>query len=310
MPGFYVNHLKSERARAFAPVIEQRLRNPQSNIDLYADIIFENQSANDLRDTLSAAYAVHRDTPELFYYSTAFTAREQGRKISLSPTPLYSFPEIVRLKGKLEVAISEVLSHIDRTASLWEQERQIFQYMQTHIAYADDGARERHSIVGPLLEHKSVCEGISKMFAVLCHRIGIPCIVVFDENHMWNMVNMHGCISHVDATYGTGIGGICDYTYFNVSDQEVRSNHGKEIDCVPVCTSNLYDYYHQNGVYFETERELKHFLKRELLSGKQIIHAKLGTGDIERIINEVSLFSMTSFQYIHNEYVNTALIMR
>lgn len=310
MAGFYVNHLKSKRAREFAAEIERHFLHPKSDEELCAAISFKKQYANDLQDVLSAAYAVHRDTPELFYYGMSFTAQEISGQITLITTPLYTYAEIQHLKSEIKFTIKKILSQIDLSASPWEQERQIFQYLQTHIKYEEDGAQERYNLIGPLIEQKSVCEGISKTFAVLCHCVGIRCIVVFDEKHMWNMVNINGRLSHVDATYGTDIGGICDYSYFNVPDSEINHNHGKEIACVPICTSSLDDYYHQKGAFFENEDALRQYLKRELLSGHTEIHAKLKSGNIKRVIEQVSPYFTTNFQCFHNDLVNTALIIK
>jgi len=310
MPGFYVNHLKSMRAKTFAIEIEKRLATPISDKNMDTIIRFETADKQDLNEILSAGYAVLRDHPEFFYYKTSLKSYFDGNQVTLKLRLLYTPSEITTLKTRIEHKLSEILKLIPRNACTWEKERILFEYLQLNTSYTDDGAPERYNIIGALLNGQAVCEGISKAFAVLCHRIGVPCIVVFSKTHMWNLVNIDGRLSNVDVTYTTNMPhAFCDYTYFNVSDSDMNNDeHRKELECIPNCFDNSNNYYAKMNVYFQNEQELKKHITRSLFAGKSPIYVKLSKGNIVRAIKSATLLVPYSITFTYNESAKTALI--
>ena len=310
MSGFYVNHLKSISAQRIAPILEQRFANPtEPSGDGMSVISFHTQTYGSSDDYLSAAYAVIRDHPEFFYYEMNIQATVIGNHVLLKMPLLYSLAEIKSCKFRLEHAINLITAKAKTYSSMWDRERYIFEYLQTHTDYNEsDFSHENYNIIGPLLLKKGVCEGISKAFAVLCHRVGIPCIVVFDDKHMWNMVNVGGEFAHVDATWGAKNGSICDYSYFNVSDREISLDHGKEINCVPICSGDNLSFYYKQGTLFNSSTELKKYLIKHLAFSRNILNVKLKNGNIEQAINEAAQLLPFSFKYVYNPKLNTAII--
>lgn len=59
------------------------------------------------------------------------------------------------------------------------------------------------NVTGAFFEQLSpVCEGYSKAFQLLCHKIGLKCITVSSKTHMWNMVQLEdGSWYYVDCTW-------------------------------------------------------------------------------------------------------------
>lgn len=307
--GFYVRHLKSQKARDFATKVERAFLHPTADKDMYTVIDFYDADPQAGQDMLSAAYAVLRDNPQIYYYAINLSSYTAGAHVVLKAKLLYPLETINILDRKIEKKLSAITSIIDQNTSPWEKERAIFEYLHRTVSYVDDGSIEEGNLVGPLLLQRGVCEGISKLFAVLCHRVGIPCILVFGENHMWNMVNINGVSAHVDATWGIGQSP-CNYSYFNISDKEILLDHGKDIDCVPKCSTSSFDFYHVTGGYFKTENELRGYLRRELLTGKPVIHAKLETGDPEKALRYVSPYSLRGFTYTVNDKIKTLTIQQ
>lgn len=310
MPGFYVNHLKSMRAKTFAIEIEKRLATPISDKNMDTIIQFKTADKQDLNEILSAGYAVLRDHPEFFYYKTSLKSYFDGNQVTLKFRLLYTPSEITTLKTRIEHKLSEILNLIPRDACTWEKERILFEYLQLNTTYTDDGAPERYNIIGALLNGQAVCEGISKAFAVLCHRIGIPCIVVFSKTHMWNLVNINGRLSNVDVTYTTNTPHtFCDYTYFNVSDSDMNNDeHCKELECIPNCLDNSNNYYAKMNLYFQNEQELKKYITRSLFACKSPIYVKLSKGNIVRAIKSATLLAPYNITFTYNESAKTALI--
>lgn len=310
MSGFYVSHLKSDRAKYFAAQLEKRLAHPTLDEDQSTFVWFPSRDRKDMREVLSAGYAVLRDHPEFFYYKAKMKAHFDGREVALQLRLFYTPEEIASIRKQIEAKIADILGGIPPTADLWEKERAIFEYLQMNTVYTDDGAPERYNLVGGLLQGKAVCEGISKSFAVLCHRIGIPCIVVFSETHMWNLVNVNGTICNVDATYTTNFPhDFCDYTYFNVSDSDLGAEeHRKEIDCVPGCFDDSKNYYRRKKLCFDSESELKKYVLEKLLARKNPIYVKLNRGNIVQAIRSMSLSIPHRITFTYNERAKTALI--
>ena len=88
-------------------------------------------------------------------------------------------------------------------------------------------------IDGSVIYGEALCEGYSKTFAYLCQSVGIPCVCVHGYgnggDHMWNMVQLDGEWYHVDVTWDDPITTtgeqLCRYTYFLLSDEQIRVNH-------------------------------------------------------------------------------------
>ena len=310
MSGFYVNRLKSPRAKTFAKELEKRMSSPTADENMNSVFLFPNCKSRDLNEVLSAGYAVLRDNPAFFYYRISLDASFDGSNVKLVAPLLYSPEEIAVLRRQLEAKIDSIIKAIPVNSSLWEKERYIFEYLQTHTKYTKDNAKERYNVIGCLLYHQAVCEGISKSFAMLCHRVGIPCIVAFSKSHMWNIVNINGNLANVDATYGTSKPhSICNYTYFNTADADLDDDtYTKELNCIPVCTDISNSFYYRTNSYFFNERELKNYVVRSLLTKKVPIQVKLHNGSIVKVMKTVSSAVPYSFTYSYNEEANTALI--
>lgn len=108
-------------------------------------------------------------------------------------------------------------------------------------------------LYGTLIEKEAVCEGYSKAFMVIMHRLGIECELVESNEmaHMWNAVKVNGSWYHIDLTwddpvmYGADkdIAGRVAHNYFLLSDTGIASDekHTSWDASAPKCTSKLYD---------------------------------------------------------------------
>lgn len=308
MAGFYTNHLKSNNAQKCAPIIEDAF-SKAITLDGKATVVEVNLKApNAAQDILSAGYAVLRDHPEHFYYNTSLSATSDGVRACLSTNLLYSPQKIAQYKENISNEVARIRSLMNPMWTKWDKEKFIFEYLQSTVEYVDDGKNERYNIIGALLEHKAVCEGISKAFAVLCHSVGIPCIVVFSKTHMWNLVNINGILCNVDATYGTGSNMGINYTYFNTSDKYMDKEHVKELECIPKCEDDAQGYYTHIGTFFENERDLKSYLLKHLILMPRTAHVKLKTGNIEKVVESAIGLIPRSLEYSINHNANTAII--
>lgn len=308
MPGFYTNHLKSCNAKKCTPFIEEAYKKATTLDGNSTTVKILLNAPNAAQDILSAGYAVLRDHPEYFYYPTSLSSTFDGSSACLTTSLLYSPQEIAQYQESISSEISRICSLMNPLWTKWDKEKFIFEYLQSTVDYVNDGKNERFNIIGSLLEHKAVCEGISKAFAVLCHAVGIPCIVVFSKTHMWNLVNINGSICNVDATYGTGNNIGVNYTYFNTSDKYMGKEHEKELECIPKCHDDKQGYYTHTGTFFDKEHELKTYLLKHLILTPRTAQVKLKTGSIKKVVESVIGAIPRSLEYSINNNANTAVI--
>ena len=71
----------------------------------------------------------------------------------------------------------------------------------THEYFAERGNHYDHTAAGLLLEGIAVCDGFSDSFKMICNELGIPCIIMGNASHAWNLVQMEdGKWYRVDIT--------------------------------------------------------------------------------------------------------------
>lgn len=78
---------------------------------------------------------------------------------------------------------------------------------------------------GPIVHGMALCEGYSKAFMYLCQSVGIECICVSSDDHMWNMVKIKNKWYHIDITNDIDFSGDCIYDYFLVSTDTMLKEH-------------------------------------------------------------------------------------
>ena len=171
-----------------------------------------------------------------------------------------------------------------------------------HIGVPTDGeygAWKFHSIIGPVLCRQSVCEGIAKLFLLLCQRASVPCRVVHgiaktekgEEHHAWNQVQLNGQLVHVDATWDCNLQlpthGYC-YDYFNLGDAQMAVDHiwdrsEYHEECV-----EKYSYFLMAHCVAKSGNELTALLRDRLKSGKNAATVRMqGSWNENDIVNAI-----------------------
>ena len=73
-------------------------------------------------------------------------------------------------------------------------------YLRSNVEYMETGNYLQHTAYGALVNKKAVCEGYAKAYKLLMDAMGIPCDVVINEDHAWNVVCLEGNWYLVDVT--------------------------------------------------------------------------------------------------------------
>lgn len=220
----------------------------------------------------------------------------------LHPRYLYSKKGYDGLVRQLTAVVEKIREQVCIAASPYQRELRIHDFLCSNVMYSDEG-EQSHSMIGPLLFRRGVCDGFSKAAKVLLQECGIVSHVIKGtaalssdqyEPHAWNVVCIDSKWYHLDATLDntlsrTGI----RYDYFNLSADAIMRDHNIEnttefssIECT--CDN---DYYMVSGLYFQSLASIRKYLNQCLT--QRITHIQLRAG---RKINKkdiVHLFSQS-----------------
>ena len=195
--------------------------------------------------------------PEFFYVS-GFKYYIRGNETILIPTYTYSFSEVQELKEHCERVANGLIKRVN-SDDTYEKVKMLHDFLAKNVVYENDGMKERHNIIGPLIEKRSVCDGFSAAFKFLLDKIEVPCIVVtgtawdqqsgIDDNHAWNLVKLENQWTHIDVTFDTTIGsyGVIRYDYFALNTEKIQRDHTYNELNFPKATPTFKDYYTRQG---------------------------------------------------------------
>ncbi|MCD8108341.1 MAG: hypothetical protein LUE20_10350 [Oscillospiraceae bacterium] len=156
-------------------------------------------------------------------------------------------------------------------------------YIATHVTYDMDefnligSAKEESSTpYGALIYGEAICMGYTTTFQLMMDMIGVESIIVNGssdgEEHAWNMVFVDDKWYHVDCTWDDYVpdyeGRMAFHTYFMVTDSSMAIEHIWDMDSTPTADSEDYVYYFNNGLYAETNNELKAILQESATAGE------------------------------------------
>lgn len=152
--------------------------------------------------------AVHLDRPDLFFVDFWHYQLTQ----SLLPCGVFLHFRMMIDKEPLKAVMNSLNAKavlLQRSARKKSSREEIYFMIAKEIAtttkYVDSNdAFWEHTVAGPALSHRAVCEGIAKMFLFLCQRINVPCAIITGTSngvpHAWNMVELNGNRRYVDVT--------------------------------------------------------------------------------------------------------------
>lgn len=153
--------------------------------------------------------AVHQDHPELFYVD--FWRFERKGCIA-RPRSTVSFRLLMNraranaVQNTINNRICQISSCIEKGHSLESKYYAIIRQIASSVSYCDtNSAFWNHTAAGPVLCHTAVCEGISKLFLLICQRVNLPCALcsgnLHNVPHSWNMVELsNNEIRYIDVT--------------------------------------------------------------------------------------------------------------
>ena len=164
-------------------------------------------------DLYSVINCIHHDHPELFWVNwwsgIRFVRNPIGRRYQILVSLLLNPKMIDACNRSLNKKLQELSASYPYNKSIQEKYHYVLSACIDGLSYKDTGsAVYDHTIIGPLLSHTAVCEGISKQFLLYCQYLNLPCMIVCGRlngmPHAWNIIELQGNIRHIDLTEVVG----------------------------------------------------------------------------------------------------------
>lgn len=184
-------------------------------------------------DLLAAIEAFRYDVPEAFWASSMqygyYWRRESSTAVRVTSVT-YGFRLLYggREPAMYETMMSRAHSLAAEIAPLpdtYSRVKAAHDILAATNVYASGAAKDNkiahcaYSALVPNDGYDPVCDGYSKAFKVLCDLLGIPCVLVISDTHMWNLVQMDdGAWYYVDVTWDDQPFGV-NWNYFLIGSQ-------------------------------------------------------------------------------------------
>jgi hypothetical protein len=257
---YYYEHLPEELQEAYRELYVHIMKNEDSGT-MYADITVEN--------FWKAYYAVLADHPEIFWIGSSAQIEESGltgRVVSYQLQSIVPVESRAEMQEQLEATADECIYGISADADTYEKIKHVYEYIIDIADYSADGEANQ-SIQSVLLYHKSVCAGYSRAFQYILNRMGVFCTYITGKienggDHGWNMVRIGENYYYVDVTWGDPVFAnqvdgsedtVKNYNYLCCTETDLFKTHIPDGSVwLPSCTSDDYNYYKLNNMYYES----------------------------------------------------------
>ncbi len=235
------------------------------------------------------------DNPDIFYIR-GWSYSYSNANIVTSVTPKYDYDKntIINMRGEIDSKVDLILNSIIKDdMTEFQKELAIHDYLVLNSKYDPNKlsggsyAKESHSIYGTLVRGVGVCESYAEAFKLLLNKVGIESMVVISTpamNHAWNIVNLDGKYYHVDVTWDDPTPdreGMTRYSYLNLTDTKISTDHYWDAKNYPTCNSKDYSYLwdmsnpisKDNYIYYslnQSNAEYMYKLNQDTLTKTQI----------------------------------------
>lgn len=208
------------------------------------------------------------DNPYLFFLGRSCSVTTKGPKSYFNAEYVMTADEYKLKKQTLISKADEILGNKTATDQ-FNLELLIHDYIIDRASYSYSGAEDESNAYGALIDNAAACEGYSKAAKLLLDLAGIESFLLSGmarnhqgnfESHMWNIVKINGDHYHLDVTWddpvtlGKEEKSDPIYTYFNVTDEEIRKTHKDFVSAYP-CTASAENYFVKKGLLFSDYNE-------------------------------------------------------
>lgn len=168
--------------------------------------------------------------PSLFYVSTVqanLTYYDRSHILSFSPHYVCTEKQEAAMRKKIDKYALGVIESIE--ADLTDVEKALFihERMAEDIVYRDSGDPEDgRSVYDAFVKKEAVCMGYAMGFEYFMDMLDIPCICVYNDEHIWNEVKLDGQWYYIDVTWDDSAAVTDGFVFHNMtllSDKGMKS---------------------------------------------------------------------------------------
>ena len=176
---------------------------------------------------------------------------------------------IIKARDLYKVCKSFLDGLQSKKRSDYEKEKLIHDYIISNVAYGYPGGKKEtegdaYSAYGALVLKKAVCNGYAEAMKLLCDLSGMNCKMISGtadgENHAWNLIKIDKEWYHVDPTWDDPEPDDASrimYTYFNVTDVQMRTDHNWDAKLYQKAEGTEYNYYRKKDLLCENYKSFR-----------------------------------------------------
>ena len=207
-------------------------------------------------------YAVTYDNPGILCFGLTSAVESEGNKFFYVPEYSADKDECDRKTNELNTAVSEFLKTVPDNSSEYEKELLAHDYICDKCTYVyNDGEALKGSSYDAVINGEAVCEGYARAAKLLLDKLSVINYLICGdatnsdgktESHMWNIVNIEGKNYHLDLTWDDydNDGAVVSHSYFNLSDDMIKTNHFNLVPSDNNCVSSDANYFKVNNLMF------------------------------------------------------------
>jgi len=196
----------------------------------YEDEIDISQYRLDINQVQQVFFYVSLTDLDLFHVNMSvysYNDAPSGIITSVSPGYLIDEDDYDSAERELESAVNAIVSGVDEDWSVIEKALYVHDYIASHCTYAYDDDYDGKTIYNALVEGEAVCVGYSFAYKYIMDRLGVDCICVCNDEHMWNMIEYDGNWYHVDVTWddpSPDYENQANHNFFMISDSAILNS--------------------------------------------------------------------------------------
>ena len=248
----------------------------------------------DFNNDLSTIYTMlYSDYPEFFWINGSWSASSNGTTLIFKPEYTMSGSALSSAKSAYSSKVKQLTS--DVSGSDYEKSKILHDRLIDAVTYTSTSNDQ--NAYGALVEGKAVCNGYARAYQHLMNSVGIPAWYVRGSSinpstgssvgHAWNMVKLDGQWYYTDTTWDDQ-GNNTFYTYFNITSQQLLSDHAFDSEyapLVPTVTATAANYYVKEDRVFSgyDQSKLVNLLKKD--NNKTQIYIN---GSVDSFINSLN----------------------
>ena len=155
------------------------------------------------KDKLLMASINNYVSPYNRYSSTKYKIKiSNGNvKIELLITKKYTEEQMKEIDDKIDYYLNKLDLNKMSTGNKIKWAHDFIVNRNKYDVDAKKGIGNSYNAYGAIVENKAVCQGYAEAMAILLDRFDIPNIMVSNNVHVWNLVNVNGKWLHLDATW-------------------------------------------------------------------------------------------------------------